>query len=123
MSQYHVLLENPRAGVMQLPAFESGDKTPQTFVPLAMETYMGMHGTYGQLTIGSMALVDKFRYQGSMDKFVKERVSDKIGVDLSDASARQPDRPVYVDGRLTKSRPSFAASSTRSPPSSRTKRR
>lgn len=82
ISQYHLLLENPRAGVMQLPAFETGDNTPQAFVPHAVETYMGMHAnlrtTYDRL----IALVDKFRYQGSMDKFVKERVSDKIGVDF-----------------------------------------
>jgi hypothetical protein len=67
---------------MQLPAFESGDNAPQPFVPLAVDTYMGMHAnlrtTYDRL----IALVDKFRYQGSMDKFVKERVSDKIGVDF-----------------------------------------
>jgi hypothetical protein len=82
ISQYHLLLENPRAGVMQLPAFEAGDNTPQTFVPHAVETYMGMHWdvrtTYDRL----IALVDKFRYKGSMDKFVKEKISDKIGVDL-----------------------------------------
>jgi hypothetical protein len=68
--------------VLQLPAFESGDNTPQSFVPRAVETYMGMHAnlrtTYDRL----IALVDKFRYKGAMEKFVKVRVSDKIGVDL-----------------------------------------
>jgi hypothetical protein len=82
ISQYHLLLENPRAGVMQLPAFESGDNTPQAFVPHAVETYMGMHWDVRTSYDRLIALVDKFRYKGSMDKFVKEKVSDKIGVDL-----------------------------------------
>jgi hypothetical protein len=82
LSQYHILLENPRAGVMQLPAFEPGETTPLAFVPLDVETYMGMRWnlrtTYDRLT----ALVDKYRFEGSTEKFVKEKISDKIGADF-----------------------------------------
>jgi hypothetical protein len=82
LSQYHLLLENPRSGVLQLPAFEAGDTTPQPWVPFATETYMGMHWnlrtTYDRLVV----LIDKYRYEGSTEKFVKEKVSDKIGADL-----------------------------------------
>ncbi|MCI0332696.1 MAG: hypothetical protein L0228_05695 [Planctomycetes bacterium] len=82
MSQFHVLLENPRAGVMQLPAFEPGDTTPQQFVPLAVETYMGMHWNVGDTYDRLVALVDKYRHEGATEKFVKERISDRLGVDL-----------------------------------------
>jgi hypothetical protein len=82
LSQYHILLENPRSGVLQLPAFENGDTTPQAWVPLATETYMGMNWnlrtTYDRLVL----LIDKYRYEGATEKFVKERISDKIGADL-----------------------------------------
>lgn len=82
LGQLHVLLQNPRSGVLLLPAFESGDTTPQTFVPLAVETYFAwnwkLRTTYDRL----VALVDQYRYQGSVDKFVKEKLSAELGVDV-----------------------------------------
>lgn len=82
LHQLHVLLENPRSGVLQLPAFESGDTAPPVFVPHAVETYMGLRWnlrtTYDRL----VALVDQYRYEGATEKFMKERISDKVGVDV-----------------------------------------
>jgi hypothetical protein len=82
LTQLHVLLGNPRAGVLQIPAFKTGDTNPQPFVPLAMETYMTMNydmrASYDRIA----ALVDKYRFEGSFEKFVQEKVSDKIGIDL-----------------------------------------
>jgi hypothetical protein len=80
--QLHVLLENPRSGVMLLPAFLPGDTTPQPFVPATIESYMAwnwsLRTTYDRL----VTLVDQYRYQGSVDKFVKEKISDKLGIDV-----------------------------------------
>jgi hypothetical protein len=82
MSQFHVLLENPRSGVLQLPAFETGDTSPPEFVPHSVETYMGfnwnLRTTYNRL----VALIDKYRYEGATEKFVKEKISDKVGADV-----------------------------------------
>lgn len=82
LAQFHVLLENPRAGVMLLPAFQAGETTPQPFVPLAVETFMtwnwNLRTTYDRL----VTLVDQYRYKGSVDKFVKENISDKLGIDV-----------------------------------------
>jgi hypothetical protein len=81
-TQVHLLLENPRAGVMQLPAFQPGETTPQAFVPQAVESYItfnwNMRASYDRVA----ALVDRFRYKGSVDKFVKERLSDGLGIDV-----------------------------------------
>lgn len=82
LSQLHVLLENPRAGVLQLPAFEPGDTTPEAFVPYEIESYMGMNGSLRTTYDRLVALVDKYRYEGATEKFVKERVSDKLGIDF-----------------------------------------
>ncbi len=82
LTQYHILLENPRSGVLQIPAFQSGDTAPQPFVPLAMETYFGTHLDLRTSYDRVISLVDKYRYEGAMDKFVKNRISDKIGVDF-----------------------------------------
>jgi hypothetical protein len=82
LSQFHILLENPRSGVLQLPAFEPGDTSPQKFVPLANETYLAwncnLRTTYDRL----VTLVDRFGSKGMVDKFVKEKISDKIGIDI-----------------------------------------
>jgi hypothetical protein len=82
LSQFHALLENPRAGVLQLPAFETGDTAPQKFVPRAVESYMttnyNVRTTYDRVG----GLVDRFGSKGAVDKFMKEKVSDKIGIDI-----------------------------------------
>jgi hypothetical protein len=82
LTQFHVLLENPRAGVMQLPAFEPGDTVPQSFVPQSLGSYIAWHynlrTTYDRLA----ALIDQYRYKGSVDKFVKEKISEKLGIDI-----------------------------------------
>jgi hypothetical protein len=82
LGQFHVLLQNPRSGVLMLPAFHDGDVRPQPFVPLALETYItwnwNLRTTYDRL----VALVDQYRYQGSVDKFVKEKISEKLGIDV-----------------------------------------
>jgi hypothetical protein len=82
LSHFHVLLQNPRAGVMQLPAFEEGDTAPQPFVPHAMETYMAwrwnMRVFYNRLA----ALIDQYRYQGSVDEFLEKRVSEPLGINF-----------------------------------------
>ena len=80
--QFHVLLDNPRAGILQLPAFEAGDTTPQVFVPHAVESYvawnLNLRATYDRL----ISLVDRFSGKGIVDKFVKENISDKLGIDV-----------------------------------------
>jgi hypothetical protein len=80
--QMHVMLENPRSGVMLLPAFQAGETAPQQFVPANVASYitwnLNLRTTYDRV----VALVDQFRYQGSVDKFVKENMSDKIGIDV-----------------------------------------
>jgi hypothetical protein len=80
--QIHVLLDNPRAGILQLPAFEAGDTTPQAFVPKAIESYMAwnwnLRATYDRLLV----LVERFGVKATVEKFVKEQISDKLGIDL-----------------------------------------
>jgi hypothetical protein len=80
--QVHVLLDNPRAGILQLPAFEAGDTTPQAFVPRAIESYMAwnwnLRATYDRLLV----LLDRFGVKASVDKFMKDQLNDRLGIDL-----------------------------------------
>ncbi len=82
LAQFHVLLENPRSGVMLLPAFQAGETAPQPFVPLALQSYItwneNLRTTYDRI----VELVDQYRYKGSVDKFVQGSISDKLGIDF-----------------------------------------
>ena len=65
--------------MLQLPAFQAGETAPQPFVPLAMETYMTWNGSMRTTYDRIVGLVDQYRYKGSVDKFVQEKISDKLG--------------------------------------------
>jgi len=82
LSHFHVLLENPRSGILQLPTFQQGSTTPQPFVPVAMENYMSWHWNMQVFYDRIAALVDQYRYEGSVDKLVAEKVSEPLGIDF-----------------------------------------
>jgi hypothetical protein len=82
LTQMHVMLETPRSGVMLLPAFQAGETAPQPFVPLDVQSYITLNANLRTTYDRTVALVDQFRYQGSVDKFVKENISDKLGIDF-----------------------------------------
>jgi hypothetical protein len=80
--QFHLLLDNPRSGILLLPAFEAGDTTPQPFVPRALESYIAwnwnLRTTYNRL----LALVERFGAKASVVHFMKEQFNDRLGIDL-----------------------------------------
>lgn len=82
LTHVDLLLQNPRAGVLQLIAFEPGDTTPQPWVPAAIESYMTWHwnvaATYDKL----IELVDRFRGEGSTEKLIADILSERLGVDF-----------------------------------------
>lgn len=80
--QMHILLENPRAGVLQLPAFQDGDTTPPPFVPHAIETYRGTNVNFRTTYDRIVSLIETYRPQGSMEKFVQDRISKPLGIDF-----------------------------------------
>jgi hypothetical protein len=82
LNQIHILLDNPRAGILQLPAFEAGDTTPQTFVPRSIESYMAwnwnLRATYDRL----LTLLERFGAKPAVDKFMDQKIKDELGIDL-----------------------------------------
>jgi hypothetical protein len=82
ISQFHVMLENPRSGVMLLPAFEACTAAPQPFVPQDVATYITWNGNLRTTYDRTEALVDQFRFKGAVSKWVQENISDKLGIDF-----------------------------------------
>jgi hypothetical protein len=82
LSHFHLLLANPRSGVMQLPAFEQGDTAPQPFVPLDAESYLAWHWNMRVFYDRVAKIVDQFRGEGSTEKMIEENVSQELGINV-----------------------------------------
>jgi hypothetical protein len=82
LSHMHVLLDNPRAGVMQVIAFEPGDTTPEPWVFADLETYMTWNWNVRTSFNVIRSLIDRFQYEGATDKFIAKQVSEKWGIDF-----------------------------------------
>ena len=91
----HVLLDNPRAGAIELLALGQGDTTPERWVAGDVQSYStwywDVNKTYTKLT----TLVESLQGEGSFNNMVKSTVSDRIGVDL------ETDILPALDGRFT----------------------
>jgi hypothetical protein len=85
LSHYHILLENPRSGVLQLITFESGDTTPQPFIPFATENYFTARWNAGVFYDRLQGMIDKLLGDGTFDKHVPGQVTERLGVDLRTA--------------------------------------
>jgi hypothetical protein len=82
LSHLHVLLENPRAGVMQVIAFEPGDTTPQPWVFADLESYFTWNWNVRTSFNVIRSLIDRFQFDGATDKFITEKISERWGIDL-----------------------------------------
>lgn len=93
----HVLLDNPRNGVLKVPAVRPGDSTPEPWVPGDAASYMTLHfdfdASYREIT----SLVDSFQPPGTVSSLLKSRVSDPLGVDAEkELLGALADRVTYV---------------------------
>ncbi len=82
LSHIHVLLDNPRSGVMQVIAFEPGDTTPEPWVFADIESYFTWHWNVRTSFNVIRSLVDRFQYEGRTDKFIAESINEKQGIDF-----------------------------------------
>ncbi len=96
LARAHLLIDNPRAGVMRIVRLGSGDRTPPECVPASVSNYQTLYVDPQQVFDDIEAVVDRFRYEGSFRELVDKNVSQNIGVDLPEEIL-----PV-LDGRLTR---------------------
>jgi hypothetical protein len=82
LAHYHVLLENPRSGVMQLITFESGDTTPEPFVPYATENYFTWRWNASVFYNRLEELIDKLLGEDTFKKRVAEPFAEAMELDL-----------------------------------------
>ena len=80
----HLLLDNPRSGVLTLLRFKQGDITPPDYVPANIygysTAYLDAPGIYERL----VQLVDHFRYEGAFEESIENGISQQLGVDFKE---------------------------------------
>lgn len=80
LSHLHVLLDNPRAGVMQAIAFEPGETTPEPWVFADLETYFTWNWNLKTTLNTIRSLVDMYvKPEGRVDKSLQE-FADEVGI-------------------------------------------
>ncbi len=91
----HLLLDNPRAGVLELLTLGSGDTTPQRWVPADVASYDTLRWDFGETYARLEKLLDSFQGAGATANMVNAPASSFLGVDL--ASELLP----ALEGRVT----------------------
>lgn len=84
LTHLHLMLDNPRSGVLTLLRFKQGDLTPPAFVPADVSRYGSMYvdapGIFERLT----QLIDQFRYEGSVRDGIENGPSAALGIDFEE---------------------------------------
>ncbi len=91
----HVLMQNPREGALKMIAFESGDVTPERWVPNDAASYTTLHWNVEQTYDELVKLYDMFRGEQAWQLEIVDRVSQQVGIDL------EKDVIEALDGRGT----------------------
>ncbi|MCO6454603.1 MAG: hypothetical protein J5I93_04810 [Pirellulaceae bacterium] len=78
----HVSLATPREGVLDVLAMQSGDTTPEAWVPRDAASYMTMHWDLEQSYAAIEEVYDLVRGEGEWGTMVQQQVSDRLGTDL-----------------------------------------
>ncbi len=76
------MLQNPRAGILSMIALETGDNTPEKWVPRDAASYVTARWRFQPFYLRLASIVDQFRGEGAFDQMVNGRVSERLGVDF-----------------------------------------
>jgi hypothetical protein len=80
----HLLLDNPRSGVLTLLRFKQGDIAPPSYIPDDVTRYSTLYldapGIFERLT----QLIDQFRYEGSVREGIENGPSAALGIDFEE---------------------------------------
>ncbi len=73
----HLLLEQPRQGLVEMLALDSGKTTPETWVPNDAATYTTLHWDARSTYDAAIKVYDRFRQEGALAALVQDRVAEQ----------------------------------------------
>ncbi|MGA2061871.1 MAG: hypothetical protein ABSG67_15400 [Thermoguttaceae bacterium] len=82
VNHIHVLLENPRSGIIKMIALESGVSKPERWVPTDVASYMTVHVNFDTAVKTLTPMWDSLSGTWAFSAFVQQRFSTPLGVDV-----------------------------------------
>ncbi len=95
IAHMHLLLDNPRSGLLQMIAVEAGDTTPESWVPPDAASYMTINWNTKQTLEAVRRMFDQFNGENALSNALRRRISDPLGIDF------EKDVLGQLDGRFT----------------------
>lgn len=80
--EFHLFLDNPRRGVLDVPAFKSGDGIPEFFIPESVSVYMTVYIDLPTTIQRVGKIYDGFRGDGAFERQAGMWVKNRLGLDL-----------------------------------------
>jgi hypothetical protein len=82
ITHFHMLLESPRDGVLEVLALTSGETTPERWVPADVSTYTTLHLDVAT-TLGALRTVyDRFAGEGAFSDLLARQIGEPFGLDI-----------------------------------------
>jgi hypothetical protein len=82
VSHFHLLLESPRSGVVEMLAMGSGETTPERWVPNDAMSYTTLHWKVDETYRLGSKLYNSLMAEGAAEAEVKRRVESLLGLDF-----------------------------------------
>lgn len=82
VTHLHVLIANPREGIMSMLAMTPGDTSPEAWVPRDVANYMTVNWDIEKTFSTFEELFDSFNGEGAMADAIDENINDSLGVDF-----------------------------------------
>lgn len=96
ISYMHLMLDNPRAGILEMVAIDSGDQTPQDWVPADAASYMNIYWDSHKTLTAFRKLYNTIRNrENALHDDIESRFSRPLGIDVEKEILDQ------IDGRAT----------------------
>lgn len=95
VSHFHLLLESPRNGIVEMLAMGSGDTAPENWVPADAMSYTTVHWNIDETYRKGSKLYNSLMSEGAAEAEIKRRVQDAIGLDF------ETEILAHITGRVT----------------------
>ena len=95
ITHLHLLLDSPRTGVLEMLALDSGDTTPEPWVPADVATYVTVNWDFAKTYSAFGTLYNKIRGEDALTRDFTKQFSDNLEVEFED------DVLNALDGRVT----------------------
>lgn len=84
VNRFHILLSNPRAGIIEMMALKPADYKPAPWVPENCSNYIATSWDVDRMYSELTKIVDTFTAEGTFEAQVQENVNDELEINLKD---------------------------------------